>query len=324
MDRRRNDLNALRKAREHLLEIGRLETQSESLLKEIQEAKKECNRDYAETHRKDYPTTQEKQYYDLLNNEWKRNQNEKGKKRDEMRKKLTIFLSVGLFIVFAVLTSDLDPDEDTAAYFLHFGGLVACYIILFITNRIMAGATKRNCKEAYTPTKDEKKRLAQYAEQDARNAEEFKNYVQRKKDEANRRAKEIGARNNAKIRELERKIYDSYIALQQLDILGKNEQNLDAVNALINIMESHRADSIPEALRVYDAQRHYHNQAAQALFNERMNILEQKWQRQDQFDRDMAAAAHRNRMEKLQQDQLDILERERRDNEYYRRYGKQS
>ena len=110
--------------------------------------------------------------------------------------------------------------------------------------------------------------------------------------------------------EYERKQAQHLYRVRDLDILGRNEQNLSAVNALIDIMESHRADTIPEALRVYDAQRHYHNQVVQAQFNERMNLLEQKWQRQEQFDRDMAAAAHRREVEALLQKQLDALEQD--------------
>lgn len=310
MSRRLDELHVLRQARQHLLEIEKLEGQCERLSKEIQEAKKECNRDYGEIKRKDYPTTREKEYYELLNNQWQRKQQEKRRKNDAIRKKVMICLSIGLFIVFAVLTSEIDPDEDTAAYSLHFAGLVVSYMILFITNRIMEHAALRKSSGDYTPNKDEIKRMEEYTEQDARNAEAYQNYVQRRKREAELRAKEISERNPAKIRELEGKIYDSYVALQQLDILGKNEQNLNAVNALIDIMESHRADTIPEALRVYDAQRHYHNQVVQAQFNERMNLLEQKWQRQEQFDRDMATAAHRREVEALLQKQLDVLEQD--------------
>lgn len=100
-------------------------------------------------------------------------------------------------------------------------------------------------------------------------------------------------------------------------------RDLDKIERVIEILESYRADTLSEALRIYDDQEYHRNQIVQAQFDERMRQIEQKWQRQDQFERDMAEAAHRRRMEELQQKQLDALEQERRDNEYYRRYGKQ-
>lgn len=303
MDRRWNDLNALRQAREHLKEIERLEERNKELAWEIQEAKKECNRNYTETKRKDFPTNREKEYYELLNYQWQRKQKEKREKNEKLRKKLMIFLSVGIFI-FYVLVSE--SKGGGPAFEVLFWG----YPALFIINLIMKRVTNWTCGCAYKLTKDDQKKLAQYAEQDARNAEEYKNYVQRMNQQAPQHAREVEKRNRPKIADTERKIYENYQALQRLDILGRNEQNLSAVNALIDIMESHRADSIPEALRVYDAQRHYHNQVVQAQFNERMNILEQKWQRQEQFDRDMAAAAHRREVEALLQKQLDALEQD--------------
>lgn len=99
-------------------------------------------------------------------------------------------------------------------------------------------------------------------------------------------------------------------------------RDLDKIDRVIEILESYRADTLSEALRVYDDQEYRRNMIVKAQFDERMRQLDQKWQRQDRFERDMAEAAHRRRMEELEQKQLEALEEERRANEYYRRYGK--
>lgn len=372
MDRRWNDLNALRQAREHLLKIDELEDNKKRLNQRMKKEMPDTHRTYTYAEKTTYSSNHAGSLKEKFDKELEERKNRKRERKNVVQKWLKVpiilwmvFLVYRYWNVNVLLVNEYDISGGIAfVYTAIIGGLLCAFIptwqdycdwmirclkgfgflvgiglmhkdltaeniigttlgtnefiylgvtILLVALRLVVPPlfslnTKNTNASQYTA--EQEAQLKEAVALDARNADEYKKYVKRMNQEAAQQAEGIRARYAPQIRELERKIYDSYIALQQLDILGKNEQNLSAVNALIDIMESHRADTIPEALRVYDAQRHYHNQVVQAQFNERMNILEQKWQRQEQFDRDMAAAAHRREVEALLQKQLDALEQD--------------
>ena len=166
------------------------------------------------------------------------------------------------------------------------------------------------------------RQLDKAAKQDEQNARDQAAAKARQATEAANRRKAARERMQPALDRLYDQLETHQLQLEALDIVGPDERNITDVDALIKILESHRADSIPEALRIYDEQKYRRGLIARDQFERSMQMLEQKWQRDEQFQRDMDAAAHRSRMEKLAQDQLDELERQRRDDEYYRRYGK--
>lgn len=177
-------------------------------------------------------------------------------------------------------------------------------------------------KRAYVISDDQMRQLNEAARQDEEDAKALDAARNRRIAEAKRNKEAAWRRAEPILDNLYKQNREHRMNLMALDILGRDEQKIEVVDALIKIMESHRADSVPEALRVYDEQRYRQGQIVREQFERNVRQLEEKWQREEQFQRDLDAAAHRNRMEKLAQDQIDELERQRKADDYYRRYGK--
>ena len=107
-----------------------------------------------------------------------------------------------------------------------------------------------------------------------------------------------------------------------MDLLVKEDKNLDLVEYVVHAMESNRAETLSEALRQYDAYRAERNKDIMNQFQRKLDEQERRRKAQEDWNRQMENLAHQQRMESLERQKLEELERIRKDNEYYMRYGK--
>ena len=110
-------------------------------------------------------------------------------------------------------------------------------------------------------------------------------------------------------------------ALENLDAVGPKEQKLDVLDSLIELMESRRAYSIPQALEKYDLEcykRHLETQMHIAKIRKETEMEMLK----NQLDQQMAQITRKNNEIARQEKRIaDELEQLREDEDYYRRYG---
>lgn len=198
--------------------------------------------------------------------------------------------------------------------------LYVCAIGILVALRI--GLPLIIWKRKYVITDAQLCQLDEAARQDAEDANALDAARKRRIAEVKRNKEAARKSAESLLDNLDAQYREHQMKLKALDILGPDEQKVEVVDALIKIIESHRADSVPEALRVYDEQRYRQGQIAMNQFERNMRRLEEKWQREEQFQRDLDEAAHRRKMEELAQDAVDEIERKRKADEYYRRYGR--
>lgn len=77
-------------------------------------------------------------------------------------------------------------------------------------------------------------------------------------------------------------------AIDAIDILCEDDKNLPIIDALINIIETHRADSVKEALQVYDTMQA--NDKLLALEQKKLE-LQKEQMRQEKLDRELRLQA---------------------------------
>lgn len=307
MDRREYELSQLRKMRDLITERDRREKEYDAVLSRQRESVKNAESSYQT--RKAYPVDSaqrvkkeiEVQLYD----------------KKERKKSILVFLRffVSILLFFCCLVAaELNPEN--AVFYMPVGavGIVVVMVSLHIARGKVSNKPLVWSEADLARLRDAEKRDAEnarlMAEEEAKNEKLRAEAVKKAEESFYAARKQAFDRWNASIKEI-----------KAMDLLGPDEQNLSTVEQLIKIMESHRADTLPEALRIYDEQQARRSAAAIALAEANMRQLEEKWRRQEQFERDMAEAAHRSKMEKLAQDQVDEQERKRKADEYYRRYG---
>lgn len=306
MDRREYELSQLRKMRDLITERDRREKEYDAVLSRQRESVKNAERSYP--MRKTYPVDRaqrvkkeiEVQLYD----------------KKERKKSILAFLRVFAAILFicCMVAAKLNPEN--GVFYMQGGavGIAVVMVSLHIAHGKVSNKSLVWSEADLARLRDAEKRDAEnarlMAEEEAKNEKLRAEAVKKAEESFYAARKQAFDRWNASIKEI-----------KAMDLLGPDEQNLSTVEQLIKIMESHRADTLPEALRIYDEQQARRSAAAIALAEANMRQLEEKWRRQEQFERDMAEAAHRSKMEKLAQDQVDEQERKRKADEYYRRYG---
>ena len=127
--------------------------------------------------------------------------------------------------------------------------------------------------------------------------------------------------------------------LWKYDILAEKDRHWRTVHKLIEILQSNRANTLSEALRIYDEQQHrermrkdqreanWEQQRIQQKILDQMKENEAHRQeeaellRQDQLRRDREQAEHNREMEHLAQQQINELERQRQADRDYRQSG---
>lgn len=221
-----------------------------------------------------------------------------------------------IIIVIALLCIYISFLRTLPIGFAFLGAMVGCLIVNFIICGIL-GSRK------FRPSAWQQKKLDEAEADDKRFAERNKQLTKEKEAEVRKQAKLSVARYEAELSELQKKHSAHCAALQELDILSPDEQKLDIVDQLIQLIESHRANSVSEALWLYDEKARRDQETRAAIFRAQLAHLEQQQRAQDDFNRHMEDLAHKSRMEELERKQFDELERMRKDDEYYRRYGQQ-
>ena len=204
--------------------------------------------------------------------------------------------------------------------FAFFGVMVGCLVATLIICGIIGG-------RKFSPSDWQKKQLDEAAERDKQFSEKNKQLHKAEIAKVKKQASEKISGYEATISDLRKKLSEHRTALLELDVLGPDELKPDIIDHLIQLIESHRADSIPEALRLYDeklAQKAAHDQQVRiATFQAQLAHMEQQRQAQENYNRYVEDLAHKSRIEELEKKQLDELERMRKNDEYYRRYGQQ-
>lgn len=196
--------------------------------------------------------------------------------------------------------------------------LLGCNVVLGLSVWIICINSE---KSAFRPTEQQNTAIKEAKQRDDANRSLNAAMEAKATREAERRKQDRIDACTRSITQLEKQLAEMEQKLRRVNILGPDEQNIYAVEQLIGIMESRRADSLKEALRVYDEQQSRRAAAAIAQYEANARLLDEKWRRQEQFERDMAEVVHRSRMERLAQEQADAIERKRKDDDYYRRYG---
>lgn len=146
-------------------------------------------------------------------------------------------------------------------------------------------------------------------EADTKNAEENE---RRRKEAIRRNEEEIKSYQN-QIRTLQEKMRPYEAKLMQLDILGRDEWNLDAVDFLIKTLESHRANDIAGALQLYDAEARRKHDAALREIDRMLERQKAEWEREEQRRRDEEQRRHNDRMEDLERQRLKEAEKARKE-----------
>lgn len=149
---------------------------------------------------------------------------------------------------------------------------------------------------------------------------------------------ELRKRNEGLLKSLNKELSEARLSvakcnvqLDELGVLGQRDRQWRIAYALIEIVESNRANTLQDALRAYDEQKHREEMlraqlAAGELLKQiaeteayRLEEIEQL--RADMLRREQAEAEHRQEMERLAQKQIDELERKRKADDDYRRSG---
>lgn len=154
------------------------------------------------------------------------------------------------------------------------------------------------------------------------------------KDGLKKREEEIRNEANAMLTDLEKQIATAQLEitvsqalLKEMDVLAPDDTNLETVDALIKLLEGRRAGSIPEALRLYDAQKAAQYQARvqrqAAEFQRKMDEMHARIQAEKEREQYWEDWAHKRKMEMLEEQKLRELEQIRKDQEdYIQRYGR--
>ena len=228
-----------------------------------------------------------------------------------------ILIGLGLLLI-GMLSLGLRNMEFMLEIAIVFAIVVVVFCVLtYIASRSrMTGAQKRAIQEAAAKD-EENKRI---------NEERRKQAIAKVEKEN----KEMVASCKKRLPELEKERQNHWMNLDAMDVLSSQDMNLETVDYLINQLESHRANSITEALHRYDAKKDQEERDRKQREKEWMQYENERLQRQ--LDQQLAAQRyaeevnrqidHNWEMQRLAQKQLKETERIRRDQEYYQRYGK--
>lgn len=229
-----------------------------------------------------------------------------------------IYIILGL-IVFGLLVAMVELVIKVPSVLI----FVIGFVVLAVLQYVIVSAIQ---KKAYRYSPEEQKRLNAAKEQDRINVQ--RNH-QRDMELNNQRRTRINAeifKLEDALRRLQQKEMDLGWEIANTDVLAQKDLNLETVEYLIEVLESYRANSLSEALRLYDEKAGRDKAARQvylaAMVQAETDRMMQRQQAQADFERRMDELAHRSRMEELERKQLEELERIRKDNEYYARYGK--
>ena len=116
-----------------------------------------------------------------------------------------------------------------------------------------------------------------------------------------------------RIRELKDEITSLERTLNSLDVLAPKDLNLSTVNWLIDTIKSYRANSLTEALRLYDDYREREHHIWRARLEEERRRQEETDRILREFERDMQAMSHQREMKRIEERKLEELKRIRED-----------
>ena len=116
-----------------------------------------------------------------------------------------------------------------------------------------------------------------------------------------------------RIRELKDEITSLKRTLNSLDVLDPKDLNLSTVNWLIDTIKSYRANSLTEALRLYDDYREREILIRRARLEEDRRRQEETDRIWREFERDMQAMSHQREMKRIEERKLEELKRIRED-----------
>lgn len=228
-----------------------------------------------------------------------------------------ILIGLGLLLI-GMLSLGLRNMEFMLEIAIVFAIVVVVFCVLtYIASRSrMTGAQKRAIQEAAAKD-EENKRI---------NEERRKQAIAKVEKEN----KEMVASCKKRLPELEKERQNHWMNLDAMDVLSSQDMNLETVDYLINQLESHRANSITEALHRYDAKKDQEERDRKQREKEWMQYENERLQRQlDRQLADQRYAEELNRqidhnweMQRLTQKQLKETEELRKDQEYFQRYGR--
>ena len=144
------------------------------------------------------------------------------------------------------------------------------------------------------------------------------------------REEEIRSTEKSELAPLEKQIAEAQLnivvsetILKEMDVLAQDDLNLDTVDALIKLIEGRRAESIPEALRLYDARKtaEYNERVRRQAeeFRRNMDAMHARQREEREREQYWENWAHQRKIEMLEAQKLRELEQIRKDQEEFLR-----
>ena len=143
----------------------------------------------------------------------------------------------------------------------------------------------------------------------ADNDRRYKQLVEEKRTQARSSAKYYAD----KIATSQKALAELEAEVAEFDVLGPKEKNLRAVNYIIDVIESRRADSIKEALNMYDAYVIEHDRRVLEEGRRRQEEIVRKYQAQQELEDYWAQQRHNYKLQKEAERQTDELKRIRKE-----------
>lgn len=206
--------------------------------------------------------------------------------------------------------------------------LTLCLVVL----GVLAGLLVLNCvtcfivkKRKYRVPEGVKAQLKEAEEKDRIAAAHNKKVRQQREREHAAEVKKTIAAYREELADARAEQNSHKCVLAEMDVVGPEEQNVEALDQLIAIMKGHRANSITEALWRYDEEVRQKKEDSHRRVQElRQRLLQEQQynEMQRKIDEQNAQIARHNAtIEKEFKRAADELEELRKDEDYYRRYG---
>ncbi len=169
-------------------------------------------------------------------------------------------------------------------------------------------------KKVNSLTEEEKKQRddlrAKDEEAKAENDRRYKQLVEEKRAQARSSAKNCAD----KIATSQKALAELEAEVAEFDVLGpKYKKNLNAVEYIVDLFENRRADSIKEAVNMYEAYVVEHDRRVIAEFNRRQDEIVRKYQAQQELEDYWAQQRHNYKLQKEAERQTDELKRIRKE-----------
>lgn len=202
--------------------------------------------------------------------------------------------------------------------------IIAMVIICVVTCVVQGQNRNKGLSDA------QKKKIAEAEELDRKNAqlnaEEGKKWAKAEAKKVIEVKSEQLAPLMQRHTDLRRELQQHIDAVNASDVLGANEKNIEAIDFLLEKIEGRRANSITDALNLWDAKKDADEERkrreAWMRLQEDIRMRERQWEAQRILDASLEQLAHNSRMEAEARRAADAAEQAQRDQEFYLRYGK--